>query len=62
MNDLLDCALSVGYTQNHLEGTVNTKCLGSLSITPMNALVYHVLISAFVGVILSESSRCTVQR
>jgi hypothetical protein len=28
MNDLLDCVLSVGYTENHVEGTVNTKFLG----------------------------------
>jgi len=28
MNDSLDCALSVGYTENNLEGTVNTKFLG----------------------------------
>jgi len=27
MNDSLDCALSVGYTENNLEGTVNTKFL-----------------------------------
>jgi hypothetical protein len=28
MNDLIDCALSVDFTENHLEGTVNTKFLG----------------------------------
>jgi hypothetical protein len=28
MNDSLDCALSVGYTENNLEGTVSTKFLG----------------------------------
>jgi hypothetical protein len=28
VNVLLDCALSVGYTENHLEGIVNTKFLG----------------------------------
>ena len=27
MNDSIDCALSVGFTENHLEGTVNTKLL-----------------------------------